>query len=299
MINADITYTLTATNVNGSSVESVEILVNQNPVLLRSDFDGTTGADVIASADNSSGSSSLGITDWATHASVTSISDLTAVSPGGTFVNMTGMEFASPDNVYINHNLNIDDRADPRGYSLTFTTDTSWNLGVLVLRAGHSNNTASQNQAFASDLTFVLSGGTLGAPVTQTALQVDYTGIAYIGTEFDMTGTTIGAGTYTLEVTANNMGGGGAYAIFDGILLATDAPKIAATLSIAGPISSGTEMEISWMGDAGSAYRVETNSNLITSGWDTFQSGITGMGGTITVTNAIGPDQTFYRIITE
>lgn len=299
VINADITYTLTATNMNGSSATSVAITVNQNPVLLQSDFDGTTGAQTIASADNSSGSATLGITDWTTHASVSSISDLTAISPGGTFVNMTGTAFASPDNVYINHNLNIDDRADPRGYSVTFTTDTSWNLGVLVVRAGHSNNTADQNQAFASDLTFVLSGGTLGAPVTQTALQVDYTGIAYIDTEFDMAGTTIGAGTYTLEVTANNMGGGGAYAVFDGILLATDAPKIAATLSIAGPVSSGTEMEISWMGDSGSSYRVETNSNLISGGWDTFQSGIPGNGGIITITNAIGPNQTFYRVITE
>ncbi len=97
----------------------------------------------------------------------------------------------------------------------------------------------------------------------------------------------------------NNLVGGGAYAVFDGILLAADAPKNAATLSISGPVSGGTEMEISWVGDSGSTYTVETNSNLIVGGWDTFMSGIAGTGGEITITNIIGPNQTFYRVITQ
>ncbi len=129
IVTNSATYTLTATNVNGSVVESVEITLNQNPVLFSSDFDGNTGAEEIASADDTSGSTTLGITDWTTDVSVTAISDLTAISPGGGFVTMAGTAFASTDNVYINHNLNIADRVDPRGYSLTFTVDRSWNLG--------------------------------------------------------------------------------------------------------------------------------------------------------------------------
>ena len=195
--------------------------VSSADVLFDSAFDGNTGAVAIGSADNSSGSTTLAINDWTTDTSVTAISGLTSISPiaSGSFATIAGSLFATPDNVYINHNLNLADRASPRGYSLTFTTDTSWDLSNLSVLAGHSNNTASQNQAFLSDLTMVLSGGTLGADVTQTKLQVDYTGIAYVDSVFDLTGTTIGAGTYTLSVTENNMSGGGAYAVYDGITL--------------------------------------------------------------------------------
>lgn len=186
--------------------------------LFTSAFDGHTGVPTTGYVQNVSGSTTAGITDWTTDASVTSISGLTAITPGGGFVNQ-GAPFAGPDNIYVNHNLNIADRADPRGYSLTFTTDSSWDLTTLQVAAGHSNNTGSQNQAYASDLTISLSGGTLGATVTQTKLQVDYAGVEYVNSAFDLTGTTIGPGTYTLEVTENNMGGGGAYAIYDGIAL--------------------------------------------------------------------------------
>ncbi len=72
-----------------------------------------------------------------------------------------------------------------------------------------------------------------------------------------------------------------------------------ATLMIAGPISAGTQMEISWLSEDGKPYRVETNSNLSGGNWQTFMPGITGNGGTITVTNDIGPDQTFYQVISE
>jgi hypothetical protein len=59
-------------------------------------------------------------------------------------------------------------------------------------------------------------------------------------------------------------------------------------------------MELSWTGENTKLYGVETNSNLIISGdWATWQTGLSGDGGTITVTNTIGPDQTFYRVISE
>jgi hypothetical protein len=60
------------------------------------------------------------------------------------------------------------------------------------------------------------------------------------------------------------------------------------------------EMELSWTGEDGKPYGVETNSNLILpGGWVSWITNQVGNGGTITVTNTIGPDQTFYRVISE
>ena len=71
-------------------------------------------------------------------------------------------------------------------------------------------------------------------------------------------------------------------------------------LAISGPVSGGTEMVLSWTGESGSTYGVETNSNLILgSGWAMWITSQIGTGGTISVTNTIGPNQTFYRVITE
>ena len=77
-------------------------------------------------------------------------------------------------------------------------------------------------------------------------------------------------------------------------------PGDAVTVMIAGPVTAGSEMEISWESQLNYDYTVETNSNLIVSdGWEAFMTGVPGNGGTVTVTNTIGPDQTFYQVITE
>lgn len=193
--------------------------VSNADVLFSSDFDGNTFTDP-AYVQNASGSSTASVT-WTKDVSVTSVSDLTVISPAGGFTRRTGSTFITADVLYLNHNLNIADRANPRGYSLTFTTDTSWNLTDLSIISGHGNNDGNTNQDFTSDLTYSLSGGTLGSAVTGTK-NVDYTGPTLplcLTTGFDLTGTTIGAGTYTMEVTMNNLVGGGAYAVFDGITL--------------------------------------------------------------------------------
>jgi len=70
-------------------------------------------------------------------------------------------------------------------------------------------------------------------------------------------------------------------------------------LVISGPVAGGTGMVLEWTGETGKPYGVETNSNLIIADWQTFVTGLLGDGGTITVTNTIGPDQTFYRVISE
>lgn len=208
--------------------------------LFTSGFDGNTGAHVFAAnTDNTSGSSSVTITDWTTDAGVTTISGLTAVSTtdggtstqGGFAQTQNGTAaFASGDTVYLSRNHNL---AAPRtnaqlGYSFTFTTNTSFDLDELVVASTHTTNTGIQDQAFASDLVISLSGGTLGSAVTQT-INEDYAAEdGYHDVTFDLTGTTIGAGTYTLQVHQSNMPGGGAYASYNGITL-TSVPEPSST----------------------------------------------------------------------
>ncbi|MCK4563049.1 MAG: hypothetical protein KAU94_00080, partial [Verrucomicrobia bacterium] len=68
-------------------------------------------------------------------------------------------------------------------------------------------------------------------------------------------------------------------------------------LVIAGPVAGG--MELSWTGEDGKPYGVETNSNLIIGDWQSYTTGVMGAGATITITNTIDSDQTFYRVISE
>lgn len=192
-------------------------------ILFTSAFDGNTGAPVLAgNTDNATGSATVGITDWTKDASVTAISGVTAITPGAGFVQLQGgtAAFAGPNNLYINNNLNVADRANPRGYSLTFTTDSAWDLTTLTVRSGHTSNTGIQNQAYVSDLTISLSGGDIVGAITQTIDSIDYAGVGYIASAFDLSSfADIGAGDYTLSVTENDMVGGGAYAVFDGVTL--------------------------------------------------------------------------------
>ncbi|GAA5494466.1 hypothetical protein Rhal01_00627 [Rubritalea halochordaticola] len=204
--------------------------------LFTSNFDGNDSATT-GYLKNSSGSSSVTVSWTNVNTAVSNISNISVVSPAGGFINQ-GSAYSDGNNLYVNHNLNIDDRADARGYSFTFTLDSAFSLTNLQVISGHTNDTGSQNQAFASDLTFTLSGGSLGSDLTETKLQLDYTGIDYITSDFDLGNTVIDAGTYTITVFENNMGGGGAYAIYDGITLegtaAIPEPSSTALVGLAG-----------------------------------------------------------------
>ena len=204
--------------------------------IISSTFDANTGATTIAgNANNTSGSSSLTVT-WTGDESGSG-SALTAIAPaaGFTIVN-NGANLYSNNNVaYIGHNLNIADRANPRGYSFTFTAATAYDLTGLTVLAGHTNDSAASNQSFASDLTVSISGG-----VFSDTTNVDYTtGAAILTQNYDLTGTSLAAGTeYTVTVTSANMPGGGAYAVYDGITLegtvAVPEPSSTALLGLGG-----------------------------------------------------------------
>ncbi len=73
-----------------------------------------------------------------------------------------------------------------------------------------------------------------------------------------------------------------------------------ATALIAGPVAGGGAMELSWEGEAGATYGVQTNADLTDpAGWGALATAIAGTGGLITVTNNMNGDQLFFRIITE
>ena len=111
------------------------------------------------------------------------------------------------------------------------------------------------------------------------------------------------SGTVTFH-TAKNLGGTSRAGLsgFKITAIIDDTPGAQVTDLVAtGPVADGTGLELSWTGQNGKLYGVETNANLIiTAGWGTYMTGIMGDGGTITITNAIGTEgQIFYRIISE
>lgn len=116
-------------------------------------------------------------------------------------------------------------------------------------------------------------------------------GIFVVQAGDDWVGSTLGVGLVS----------GGAYPEVDQVVLGYTRPTADPVydLSITGPISGGTEMVLSWTGEKNGIYGVETNSNLIDSDWQSFTSNIPGIDGIMTITNTIGPDQSFYRVISE
>ncbi|WP_193213402.1 PEP-CTERM sorting domain-containing protein [Luteolibacter marinus] len=204
--------------------------------LFNSAFDANVGATELAgNTDNTSGSATVTITDWYLDSAVTGISALTAISTdngitAGGFAQLQGgtAAYANEDNLYLSRNsFNQGTAPRQRGFSLTFTLDSAQDLLSLTVLSGHTNNTGIQDQAYSSDLVFSLAGGTLGSAVTASITESYDSGPAYHPVVFDLNGTSLGAGTYTLEVYQTNATGG-SYAIYDGInLVAVPEPSIA------------------------------------------------------------------------
>lgn len=223
-----------------------------------SDFNANTGAAVLAgNTDNTSGSASLGVT-WTKHAAVSAVSGLTAISTGdsgtaGGFARLQGgsATYANANNVFIsrNHNLDSNRATSKRGFSFTFTTGGSWDLGTLTVLSGHTNNSGNQDQDFSSKLNISISGGTLGSPVTASSTENYATAPAYHTVNFNLAGNTLGPGTYTVEVWQSDMPGGGAYAMYDGITLtATPAgmPTIESFTADDHYVTPGSGVTLAW-----------------------------------------------------
>uniref|UniRef100_UPI00356588E6 beta strand repeat-containing protein n=1 Tax=Pontiella sp. TaxID=2837462 RepID=UPI00356588E6 len=66
-----------------------------------------------------------------------------------------------------------------------------------------------------------------------------------------------------------------------------------------GVISGGTQVVLSWQGQAGASYGVEATDNLVTGTWTGINTGIAGLDGMLSVTNDITADQQFFRSYVE
>ena len=182
-------------------------------VLFSSNFDGHDVAVDPSYVKDNTGAATASVT-WTKDASVTAISQLTAVSGGGGFINQ-GTSHSDGDNLKVNYNLSNN---TDQGFSMTFTLDASADLSDLSVVAAHANGTGT-GQSYDSTLTYALSGGTLGSPVTDSSVET-YASV-FKTINFDLSGTTLGAGNYTLQVDMSNLSAGGAYAVFDGVTLST------------------------------------------------------------------------------
>ena len=237
--------------------------VQAQTTIFTSDFNGNTGPSTLAgNTDNTSGSASATVT-WTKHGTVSNLSDLTAISTGdsgtsGGFARLQNgsATYANANNLFLsrNHNLDSDRSTSKRGYSFTFTTSDSWDLNTLSVVSGHTNNTGNSDQSFPSKLNLTISGGTLGSPIS-TSITEDYaTAPAYHSVDFNLSGNTLGAGTYTVEIYQSDMTSGGAYAIYDGITLdgnneAPPAPTVTSFTSDKTYATPGSSVTFSWVSD--------------------------------------------------
>ena len=277
--------------------------------MFTSNFDANTGALVRpGDADNIAGSSTLGVS-WSKHTSVTAISGLTAISTGnsGTLGGFAQLQngtaiYANANNVYIgrNHNLDTDRASSKRGFSFTFTINYPWDLSMLSVLSGHTNISGTFDQAFSSKLNVSISGGTLGSPILANKTEDYGTGSAYHTVNFPLTGNTLGAGTYTLQIYQSDMAGTGAYAMYDGVTLlgTTSAPSVPAIASFTtddGYLSPGQSATLSWQVTGADSLAISPDVGVVT-GTSVVVSPTQTTSYTLTATNAVGSSTATVKV---
>ena len=323
-IFADTTYTLTASNVNGDSTETVSIVIGDTGGLLAHytfDVDGTAtiGADAVLGAAASidaldpvigvgalalsgapdpettgnDGAVSGNVFDWSSDdtRTVAFWMKTTAGDVGDVY----------PTMISLGSGVGGGDRFDIRldGDALRLevqgggSTTTSTNLVDGVWH--HVAVVVPSDGATVSSVLYYIDGLYVAnfdnGQNVNTGTGPLRMGDSYHGLTRDFKGSLDDVRLYETALTAEEI-----------LALATivqDPGEQVADLAISGPVAGGSGMVLSWTGEDGKPYGVETNSNLIIPDWQTFMTGLVGDGGTITVTNTIGPDQTFYRVISE
>ncbi len=252
-------------------------------------------------ADNSSGSTSLTITDWTNNAIVTSISNLTKINSNGGVAADGGFAqlsngtavMANANTVFINENHNAGTTPRNRGFSFTFTLNDTCHPTTLTVLSGHANG-AGGDQSFSSDLVYKLSGGTLGAPVTASSTENYGSNPAYHSVGFDLSGTTLGAGAYTLEIYQTGSDGG-SYASFDGITLdgyiGTPPPVVSSFTATPALFDSGETITLSWNVTGSTSVSIDqgigsvaASGSLVLSPEDTTTYTLTALNGALPAT---------------
>jgi arylsulfatase A-like enzyme len=278
--------------------------------MFTSDFNGNTGALVrVGDTDNNLGSALLGVT-WTQHGSVTAVSGLTAIIAGnsgtsGGFAQLQGgnATYANTNNVYIgrNHNLDTNRTTSKRGFSFTFTLDASWDLTMLTILSGHTNNSGTFDQDFSSRLNLSLSGGTLDSSISADAVENYGNAPAYHTVNFALGGNTLGAGTYTVEIYQSEMAGAGAYAMYDGVTLtgntaAPSVPAIASFTTSDGYLSPGQSATLSWQVTGADSLEISPDVGAVT-GTAVAVSPTQTASYTLTATNSVGSSTASVKVV--
>lgn len=160
--------------------------------------------------------------EWTTELGVT-------LNGGGDLTSLNGADFgvlgniSTADNLAVNLNMNSGDRTIQRGFSVGFNLSNPIQLSNLNVLTGQVNASGG-NQNFSSDVRFQIDAVAGGLTVVSgEILQADFLpGEAILPFDFALS-ETLPAGDYILSVGQNNLTGGGAFAIFDGLTLEGDA----------------------------------------------------------------------------
>lgn len=303
VVNADTTYELIASNINGSSTGSVSVTTVEiaetiiNIDLTSNDSTGPSGYN-LPGVVGAQGQAWNAVSNENAYASLVDANgaattigfDITSTIPAeGNFTTLGGSSFFTSW-VFLGNqdsetqaSFTINGLDDAKVYDLYFYA--AW----PYIAAGSE---------------FSVDGGTTwslsdGVPTgSNVPFSEGHSYVKIAGVPTDGSGNVDGLWKSTLE------GGSTAHRGMFNALQIVEAGTLAAPpvtdLRISGPVDGGNGMVLEWTGEDGKPYGVETNSNLIISdGWATWITGQMGDGGTITVTNTIGPDQTFYRVISE
>jgi len=311
VVNADTTYMLTATSPNGSVNETVDIIIGEPPVTIL----GWENNDAVHSSDN-----------WASVYAESGISSSVITHGTGLATGYTGGPGASAAMKYTGlASTNMSEAVANDSY-LAFTVSASgadaFDIRMLQIADINFNKVSaamielrSSVDGFATTLasTPTTNRAEEGPHVWNVAGITGQTSVDFRLYFYwtDTSGTTtpdneIGIHLRDDWTALSDFPEAAGTTLTDPLVVVNGifpaVPDVAAPvadLMIFGPVSGSTGMVLSWTGEAGKPYGVETNSNLIISDWQSFMTGLVGDGGTITVTNTIGPEQVFYRIISE
>ena len=282
VVTAETTYTLTATGVGGSTNESVTV-----SILEPSDSLLVDPSLEVAFA----GSQSTPGSGWFSFGS-----SAAAIQVDGGFWNIGNPD--GPNAAYVT-SISTDDGGSIY-QAVTLTNGTTYRLTAAVAQSATVNK-CDANYAlgfFDSGFGAVLAS-TNGIVANQSGTFVDTPAV-----EFTPTATAV------YHVGVRNRGhipGTGAdnnqsTVFFDNVRLVEVAPPAdpIGSIVISGPIAitGGQGMVLSWNTTDGQSYDVQSKSNLITqASWQTVTN-VTGDGGSISVTTAVGNAETFYKVET-
>jgi len=76
-------------------------------------------------------------------------------------------------------------------------------------------------------------------------------------------------------------------------------PVLPPDLTVGAPIALGSDITLSWIGENGVSYGVQTNDDLVNGTWNSYITNFIGNGGMLNFTNDLDVDELFFRVYSE